>query len=503
GEGTGAQNTALLGERYRLGPRIGAGGMGQVNIGLMTGAAAFSRTVAIKRLHPEYLRDPLMAARFAREVWLSARIRHPNVVQVLDVIQQDEELLFVMEYVPGDTLRSLGREAAKQGVVIPLEIASGILTPALHGLHAAHETRDDSGKRLGLVHRDFSPDNVMIGPDGEVKVLDFGIAKASLDGHTSRTGGGVPGKLGYFSPEQATGSTLDARSDVFAAGTVLWETLVGARLFRGNQLPNAAVLNNLLHMQIPPPSRLRADVPEALDRVVLRALERDVEKRFQSALDFAMALEAAIPPASPFHVGQWSRRFCEPRSKQRETAAASLRQVSDTQHLLDVTEAFASPDAFTEMALAGSTATRPAAARAHNRRLRLALGISVVLASLGMLGWLGKNIFLREQFLVPKAAVAAAGSEQPMSVVSPTPPSAPPSAQPAPPAPKSVAVTPSASMPSASMSVDAPSPRPAPREKRASRRRPDARSTPPARAACDPPTYLDEDGIRHFKTECL
>jgi serine/threonine-protein kinase len=502
---------AMIG-RYRLGPRIAVGGMGTVSFGLMTGAAGFSRVVAIKRLHPHYSQDPFLAERFKEEIWMSARIQHPNVVEVLDVVQQGEELLFVMEYVRGDTLRSLQLDAAARKQTMPLEVAAGILVPALHGLHAAHEARDDCGNPLEIVHRDVSPQNLLIGRDGQVKVLDFGIAKAALHSQATRPGR-ISGKVAYLSPEQALGWELDPRSDVFAAGTVLWETLVGARLFRTNDMPDAAVLSNVLNMVIPPPCSLRPDIPQALDRVVMRALERDRNLRFQSAAELAQAVEAAVSPASMHAVGQWFAEVCADRLRVREELLASFREPAGAV-VDDVTDSverrFIQDTATsTQLALTGSiTLTPEVPAHAVTRKPRRAGRVVALLSLFGaaIVSWLASDAFTTHTGTglgSGAARAAAALSSPPGSMPRPSGEARkseaflePSQAQLAPIAPPSAPASATSGEPSAG----------APRARSRSIAHGTRALVPkprPAKAPCDPPTYVDSAGIRHFKEQCL
>lgn len=282
---------------YLLGPSIAAGGMGSVHLGLKQGALGFRRLLAIKRLHGHLARDPEFVARFKDEIRLVSRLNHPNIVQTFDVLEIDDELALVMEYVEGVTLYQLLKDADAASERLPIDVVAGVLAQALHGLHSAHELCDVDGKPLHLVHRDVSPQNIMIAKDGLAKVLDFGVAKAASETHVTRTGQ-LSGKAAYMSPEQALGQSVDRRTDVFAAGIVLWEALTGQRLFRSPGMAETVALRNVLEMRVRPPSELRPDVPAALERVVLRALERDPTRRYGSARDFALALEEAVPHAS-------------------------------------------------------------------------------------------------------------------------------------------------------------------------------------------------------------
>jgi eukaryotic-like serine/threonine-protein kinase len=309
---TASSSPTLVIGKYELRGRIASGGMATVHLGRLVGLAGFSRTVAIKRLHPHLAQDREFSSMFLDEARLAARVRHPNVVPVLDVLSADGEILIVMEYVRGVTLSSVIRAALTEGsrpgrgdsthaAGVPLDVASAILTGVLHGLQAAHDAKDDTGRPLQIVHRDVSPQNVLIGLDGVARVLDFGVAKAEGRLQTTREGT-VKGKLAYMPPEQLRGS-VDRRTDVYSAGVVLWESLTLRRLFVGDG--EAEILTALLTAEIPPPSRLAAHVPAALDAIVLKALSRSPEGRFASARDMALALEAAVPPAGATRVAEW------------------------------------------------------------------------------------------------------------------------------------------------------------------------------------------------------
>src|ERR1700729_765840 len=190
--------------RYALYGELASGGMATVHLGRLLGPVGFSRTVAIKRLHAQFAKDPEFVSMFLDEARLAARIRHPNVVQTLDVVATEGELFVVMDYVQGESLSRLLRASRTVGP-IPVRVASAILCGALHGLHAAHEATDEHGVPLGLVHRDMSPQNVLVDVDGSARVLDFGVAKAA--GRTQTTGRGkIKGKLRYMAPEQIQGS---------------------------------------------------------------------------------------------------------------------------------------------------------------------------------------------------------------------------------------------------------------------------------------------------------
>jgi serine/threonine protein kinase len=287
--------------RYaRLGT-IATGGMGKVYLGRAQIGDAI-HTVAIKVLHPHLAREADMVAMFLDEARVSIKLHHPNIVHVWDIDLVGEELVIVMEYIEGATLSHLSRAVRASEQVLPVGIVARMLTDGLMGLHAAHELVDDDSNPLGLVHRDFSPQNLLVGVDGITRVTDFGVALSA--GRLAQTQGeAVKGKLRYLAPEQVLRRKLDRRLDIFSAGIVLWECLTGRRLFDGGT--EAETLTQVMREAIPPPSMLRPDLPSALDEVCLRALERDPDRRFPTAAEFAEALGAAVEGklATPGEVG--------------------------------------------------------------------------------------------------------------------------------------------------------------------------------------------------------
>ncbi|WP_437492328.1 protein kinase [Sorangium sp. So ce1014] len=288
-------------DRYTLHGVIASGGMASVHFGRLVGAHGFARTVAIKRLHPQFARDPEFSSMLLDEARLAVRIRHPNVVTTLDSVQADGELFVVMEYIAGEALSSLLREAGRRGVQVPRPVGSAIIAGALAGLHAAHEATDEGGAALQIVHRDVSPQNILVGEDGISRVLDFGIARAAVRSQVSRAGQ-LKGKLCYMAPEQLRGAPLTRRADIYAASVVLWEVLTGRRLFTGEC--DAEIFGRVLEGVVQPPSAY-GDVPKALDAVVLRGLDKDPERRYATALEMAATLEEVLPPASARVVGAW------------------------------------------------------------------------------------------------------------------------------------------------------------------------------------------------------
>ena len=288
--------------RYALYDVIASGGMATVHFGRLQGPVGFARTVAIKRLHPQFARDPEFVSMFLDEARLAARIRHPNVVPTLDVVALEGELFLVMEYVQGEPLGALLRGANQRRERMPVPYAVAIVAGALRGLHAAHEAKDERGNPLGIVHRDISPQNIIVGVDGVPRVLDFGVAKAAGRLQVTRDGQ-IKGKIAYMSPEQIRSAGTDRRTDIYAAGAVLWEALTGSRLFHAEN--DVAVLAKVLEGKIPPPSAFTKGIPPELDAIVERALAKSADDRFPTARDMARALDTVVPLVPTAEIGEW------------------------------------------------------------------------------------------------------------------------------------------------------------------------------------------------------
>lgn len=300
--------------RYALYGAIAAGGMATVHLGRLLGPVGFSRTVAIKRLHAQFASDPEFVSMFLDEARLAARIRHPNVVQTVDVVATGGELFLVMDYVPGESIARLSRVLRERDETIPLRILSATITGVLHGLHAAHEAKDEQGHPLGIVHRDVSPQNVLMGTDGVPRVLDFGVAKAAGRMQTTKEGQ-IKGKLSYMPPEQLRGAAVTRQTDIYAVGVMLWELVTGERLFSGEN--EGFIVTKILEGRIEPPSQVvirsrripRTDPTvralEALDATILRALSMGPDMRFATAREMALEIERKCPPATSSECGDW------------------------------------------------------------------------------------------------------------------------------------------------------------------------------------------------------
>jgi eukaryotic-like serine/threonine-protein kinase len=330
-------------ERYELIGEIATGGMATVFLARRSGAGGFQRFVAIKRLHPHLQGEPEFVEMFLDEARLAALIHHPNVVPILEVGESDAGYYLVMEYVEGDTLSKIVARSMSLGQMPPRPVILRVMLDALAGLHAAHELKDERGHLLGLVHRDCSPQNILVGVDGSARITDFGVARASAR-LTSTAHGKLKGKLAYMAPEQTRGDELDRRTDLFAMGIILWEVLCGKRLFKADN--EAATLQRILVEPIKPPSQVNADIPSVFDAVALRALDRSAERRFQSAADFADALEAAgreaakqsvtdLGIASPREVASYVQQILgQEIGAQRESVRAWLAQSDSGQEVI-------------------------------------------------------------------------------------------------------------------------------------------------------------------------
>jgi serine/threonine-protein kinase len=311
--------------RYALYGEIASGGMATVHFGRLLGPVGFSRTVAIKRLHAQFAKDPEFVAMFLDEARLAGRIQHPNVVATLDVVALEGELFLVMEYVQGESLAKLLGTMHKRGGSIPYKIVASIIAGVLYGLHAAHEATDERGQPLSIVHRDVSPQNVLVGVDGVARVLDFGVAKAAGRMQATREGE-IKGKLAYMPPEQMKGASMDRRTDVYAAAVVFWEALTARRLFDGEHA--GVIFTKVMNGEVERPSRIIPGVPPIVDEIILRGLDRDLGRRYATARDMAMDIEDRIGVASPRQVAEWLEKVAGDALSRRAVRVKQIESLS-------------------------------------------------------------------------------------------------------------------------------------------------------------------------------
>jgi serine/threonine protein kinase len=278
---------AVADHRYRVIKRLEAGGMAEVYLGEASSLEGFKKRVAIKRVLPHLAQNDSFIQMFLDEARLSARLNHANIVSVFDISARDDTYFLIMEFIDGANLKKILECLHRRGQVFPLPQAIFCCAEACRGLSYAHELHDENGKPLGIVHRDISPPNIMLTKRGEVKVADFGLAKAGTQ--LSQTDPGVvKGKFSYLSPEAAFGREVDARADIFSLGIVLWEMLAGRRLFLGET--DYATVKLVQQANIPRLSPLNPSVDDMFEEIMMRALARDPDDRFRSAQAFGDAL---------------------------------------------------------------------------------------------------------------------------------------------------------------------------------------------------------------------
>jgi serine/threonine protein kinase len=300
--------------------------MATVYLAVVERDGGFQRQVAIKMIHGTEDSDRELAGDLLREAKLAARIRHPNVVPVLDVGEDPRGLYLVMDYIEGDNVAGLRRSAARLGESVPVDVALRIATDALAGLHAAHELHDSDGQLTGVVHRDFSPHNILVGTDGVTRLTDFGIAKIAMTAGHTRTGR-IKGKIAYMSPEQARGVKVDRRCDIWAAGVVVWELLTGERLHTSED--EIGLLLKIVGEEPPRLKDVRPELPAALDEALASALTRDLDQRCATADELRRKLVKSHPIADTATVAQWVERIAEPKLRARHEKIAEIRRLRE------------------------------------------------------------------------------------------------------------------------------------------------------------------------------
>ncbi|GMV18492.1 MAG: serine/threonine protein kinase [Polyangiaceae bacterium] len=525
--------------RYALHQEIAAGGMATVHLGRLLGPAGFSRTVAIKKLHPQFAKDPEFVSMFLDEARVAARIRHPNVVSTLDVVALDGELFIVMDYVEGESLARLVRAARGKGGWIPIKNSISLVTNVLYGLHGAHEAKGERGEPLGIVHRDISPQNILVDTDGTARVVDFGVAKAVGRLQTTRDGQ-LKGKLSYMAPEQLKGEAVDRRTDVFAASIVLWELLTGKRLFQSDN--EAATFGKVLNAEVPVPSSIEPSVSAELDAILLKGLAKNMDDRFASALDMAEELErAARDRPTQRELGRWVRELAAESLARRADQVRELESHSAVSDLVGAPDPHSISSPRIEVPPMPAPVLAPAEAvpavlpvpreeqsgnsnlssismtRGRtlppplNTRKNLMIALGGVAGVLGFLVILIGFLVLRRATQPADAGAsgvepipgAAPAVEPTLETPAPEVASAAPPSEPAPSEPKPEAPKPEPAKPEPAKPEPAKLTEKKPAEKKPVEAKAPTGVKPVAPKGCNPPYTLDKDGTRIPKPECL
>ncbi len=378
--------------KYTLIRKLAVGGMAELFLAIFRSVAGFEKLVVITRILPEMNDDKAFISMFLHEARVAATLSHPNIVQIFDVGQVEGKYFIAMEHVHGEDLRSIVRQMRKKGVhEFPLEHAISIILGMCAGLANAHEKRDIGGSALNIVHRDISPQNTVITYGGDVKIVDFGIAKSDVRHHADTRSGRLKGKVPYMSPEQARGEVVDWRSDIFAVGVMFFELTTGKRLFKGAS--EYETLKLICDREYPLPSEIREGYPRELEEIVMRALAKDREHRYQSARELQQALEEFVRreriPVSTIALNHFMQSLFEDTLASQEEALLQGKNAADDIELRE-RQLQQKLDGVDEGArLSQSILSTPAASRtlteikAMRRRRGVALGVAGALALTG------------------------------------------------------------------------------------------------------------------------
>jgi serine/threonine-protein kinase len=387
---------------YILTAHLGRGGMADVFRAQRVGAAGFARACVVKRILRPYTDDRNFVEMFINEAKIAAQLSHPNIAQVFELGEIDGEYFMAMEYVRGLDLLHALRYLAKNHPDrrwLPPEVAAYVASDLLRALAHAHEHLDENGRPQPIIHRDVSPQNIMLGFDGQVKVIDFGIAKAMFTVSEFTHSGTLKGKIAYMSPEQVRGESPGPESDIFAAGVVLYEMLIGRRLFKGEN--DFETLQRVQHMVVPPPSRVATHVPTELDPIVMRALERDRGQRYKKAASMARDLEEwlRVQRFSVEHMSEYLTATFPPEaqvepSDEPGSRSPSLKPVGTPSQNAETSQSKLPPRRSLDVTSPSAPHARSAAiqaARTGRRKLALvggalALGIAGIVSVLALRG---------------------------------------------------------------------------------------------------------------------
>jgi serine/threonine-protein kinase len=445
--------------KYQLLRKLASGGMAEVYLAKAAGPQGFEKTLVVKRVLPHLAEDPAFVEMFFSEARLAALLNHPNVVQIFDFGEANGEYFLAMEYIDGPNLRTLCKRAHAAGTLLPVHLCAKLLSFACEGLSYAHEFEDPgTGEPLRLVHRDISPDNILVSSHGTVKVVDFGIAKAANQMHRTRSGI-VKGKVAYMPPEQLQNKPLDARTDIFALGVVLYELLSGQKPFDAES--EVGMMQAILNEPSVPITVRRADVPEPVCHILERALAKDRDARYGSCRELQADLErylyTAGEPVGARHIAQLVAQLIPPQDAARKalsqtrppgsgasaqaTPSAPSRTPSLPQTTAQLQDDAAAPTQRTPAAggpvPAQQLAPPPPVARRGTKRWLLAATGLLATAVLSAFVWRG---FMPTEASAPAKTTPEAAASAPLAAAQPPPPE-PPREAVAPPAPPPAATS--------------------------------------------------------------
>ena len=406
--------------KYTLIRKLATGGMAELFLAIQKSVAGFEKLLVIKRILPSMNQDRAFIEMLLHEARIAATLSHPNIVQIFDVGQYDAQYFIAMEHVHGEDLRSIVRQMKKKGVLeFPLEHALAIVLGMCAGLSYAHEKHELDGSELNIVHRDISPQNVVVTFTGDVKIVDFGIAKSDTRIGEQTKSGKLKGKVPYMSPEQARGENIDARSDVFSTGVMLFELTTGKRLFKGAS--EYETLRLICERDYPRPSDVRPDYPMDLEPIVMKALAKDVADRYQSAREMQADIEGFVRrhqiAVSHIALNQFMQSLFEDKLAMQKEALLQGKQLADIiemQHALSGTDV---NDVDASGRHATSTQSMPAAARTvtdvtasshRGSKNGLMVGVIAGVLALGAVGGGFGYLLVKKKSMDEDARLAAA-----------------------------------------------------------------------------------------------
>mgnify|MGYP001348107372 CR=1 FL=1 len=316
--------------KYNLLKRIAVGGMAEIFLARQEGLEGFEKMICIKRIRPHLSSQPNFVNMFLNEAKLAARLNHPNIAQIYDLGRINDSYFIAMEYISGRDMSRIIPKAQAHGIPFPMVYALKVAANVCDGLNYAHTKTDAYGNPLHIVHRDVTPENCLVGFNGTVKLVDFGIAKANTQLEETQAGE-LKGKLSYMSPEQAMGEPLDHRSDIFSLGAILYEWITGARMFTGEN--EMAILKEIVDGHIYRPSYFNENVPEPVEKILMRALEKDREKRYQSAWDMQYDIDTYLASCeftpSNIHLANFLKQIFDDEIQEEQEQLLRLRQEED------------------------------------------------------------------------------------------------------------------------------------------------------------------------------